>query len=455
MEWIARGFRSKIEKYFSLQEPITVRLEAKGDEDCAFALLALGAGNVVVDERYWLSSKRLASPEGSLRILEYSAQAATLQIDLSKLPPHFPRVLCIVAVEGLGSMSQLQNLQIEAAQGGTAKLAAVYNGSDFVLEKTLIGLEFYLKDKVWRMAFLGQGFSFPLTGLLSHFGGTKSRQADLPEEFLPAEQRASKVAPAPAPQTQPIAPSQEPQSEGSGRKKGRSGSIKDCTTTVPPLGDEFSQALAGAGLSDLSYPFREALRQYSLPRFMAQVALVVDASGSMFNNFADGTVMELANRVMPLAAYYDPQQSLDLWYFGGQCRRRPPLKLETLANAVPRDWEQMIVELGFENNEPLVMRQVIEKYRQSQVPIIVVLASDGGVTRNEEILEVLYDSLDMPLLWLFLGINGTGFGVLEEVSTYPEISERAYFLELPNLKSFPIAKLYDFMAKSIAQWMVS
>ena len=100
----------------------------------------------------------------------------------------------------------------------------------------------------------------------------------------------------------------------------------------------------------------------------ANVALVMDISGSMSNSYRNGTVQEIVNKILPIAVQFDDDGELEFWYFGDRCQRRPTVNMKNYEQAVPDDWDRLMSSLGYGTNELVVMREVVAEFETSTLP---------------------------------------------------------------------------------------
>ena len=90
----------------------------------------------------------------------------------------------------------------------------------------------------------------------------------------------------------------------------------------------------------------------------------MDISGSMSQRFKNGTVQEIVNKTLPLAVQFDDDGELDFWYYGTTARRMKSVNLDNYMEAVPDDWKRLMMELGGRNNEPTVLKMVVDAYKK-------------------------------------------------------------------------------------------
>jgi hypothetical protein len=114
-----------------------------------------------------------------------------------------------------------------------------------------------------------------------------------------------------------------------------------------------------------------------------------------------------------------------------------------------QNWGMMSI-----NNEPKVIKAVIEQYQKSTLPVLVIFVSDGGVSRNKEIKELLTGAACLPIFWQFVGIGGRNYGVLEQLDTMAgRVVDNCGFFALDDLNSISEQELYDRLLGEFPLWL--
>ena len=211
---------------------------------------------------------------------------------------------------------------------------------------------------------------------------------------------------------------------------------------------------AAPRLIPLIKPLKDELKKKNLLEVTARVALALDISGSMGPCYRDGTVQEIVNKILPIAVQFDDDSELDFWYYGDSCERRPAVDMKNYKNAVPTDWFNLMKNLGYVNNEPVVMREIIEEYRASKLPAYVVFVTDGTVHKTEQIKELLIESSYLPIFWQFVGVRGSDYGILEELDTMSgRYVDNANFFAIDDFRAVSNSELYSRLFKEFPGWL--
>ncbi|RYX82837.1 VWA domain-containing protein, partial [bacterium] len=212
-------------------------------------------------------------------------------------------------------------------------------------------------------------------------------------------------------------------------------------------------------LLNLSKTLALSLDKKGLKDIVARVALVLDASGSMTHQYECGNVQGVVDRIATLAMRLDDDGELDTWGFASRHEKLPSVSMTNVNGYVKQitkkhSWMSIIGKLGVNNNEPPVMREIVQTYYNSTLPAFVVFISDGGVGSSEEIKKVLVESSRYPIFWQFVGLGGSDYGILEDLDTMRgRVIDNANFFQIDDWRKISDAVLYDRLLNEFPQWI--
>lgn len=403
---VQRGSRGKLDN-----QSLKIKLQISGAAVYDYTCFGVDKNEKLSDDRYMIFYNQTSSPQNEISYREING-GAEFTVNLEKIPTTIQKLIFTGSIDGAGKMSEISNCKFFIEPSGKESISAEFTGADFQNEKAVTALEIYRKDG-WRFNIVARGFDGGLDTLLKFYGGEQAEPA--------------KVEPAPK----------------------KVSLEKKISESAPKL-------------VSLVKPLKVALEKKNLQETVARVALVMDISGSMYGTYSDGTVQEIVNKIVPLAVQFDDDGELDFWYYGDECRRMDSVTLQNYEKAVPSDWEKLMKNLGCGNNEPVVMKEVIDEYKKSRLPAYIVFISDGGVSSENEIKRLLIESSKMPIFWQFVGIGGTGFlsrlfggyGILEKLSTLSgRYVDNANFFALDDFKKVDNAELYSRLLNEFSNWL--
>jgi stress response protein SCP2 len=413
MATLSRGQKQKLADLTpSLQLKVALRFSAP-DLTFDFSCFGVDPTGKLSDDRYFVFYNQKSSPNSEITM----SGEGDFSLDLSRLPASIQKLVFVATIDGNGTMANLKQGSISFAAGSSDFATFAFTGSDFGPEKAIMVAEIYLKD-VWRLAAVGQGFAGGLDAVLKHFGGQQIEESNTP----------------PAPPAPKISLNKDEQLR-----------IK-LEKSAPQL-------------VNLSKTLAVSLQKKGLSEIVARVALVLDASGSMTAQYSSGAVQAVVDRIATLAMRLDDDGELDTWGFASRHEKLPVVTLSNVKGYIAQVTQRhsmlsIIGKLGVSNNEPPVMREILDTYRSSQLPAFVVFISDGGVGSSGEIKKVLMEASNSPIFWQFVGLGGSNYGILEDLDTMRgRAIDNANFFHVDDLNRISDDQLYDRLLNEFPKWL--
>lgn len=403
---MVKGWKDKLENHVNLNENIFVDMKVKGNAEYDFCCFGVDGNGKLSDDRYMIFYNQKLSPNGEISV-EDIPDGARYTLKLSAVPDFINRLVFTVSIDGNKTMGEMNSLETKVYQSGAKDIEMTLGGNDFSNEKAVIVMEIYRKD-VWRIGFVASGFDGGLSALLKYFGGEEV-VSDPVQEPVAAE---------------PVKVSLEKKME----------KAPELVSLVKPLVFE--------------------LKKKNLETTVARVGLVLDISGSMVPRFKNGTVQSIVNKTLPLAVQFDDDGELDFWFYGTTARKMDSVNLKNYTTAVPEDWKHLMLDLGGRNNEPIVMRMVVDEYKDTKIPAYVLFITDGGVNQKKEIQNIITEASYLPIFWQFVGVGGKNYGILEKLDTMTgRYVDNAGFFALDDFKKVSNEELYARLLEEFPSWL--
>lgn len=397
---IQKGQRDKLDKYLNVNQEIEVVMSVAGSSEYDYTCFGLDKDSKLSDDTYMVFYNQTQSPNKEIRYQVLNNEAH-FYINLNQLPEKIQKLAFTVSIDGAGNMGMIQSHNVCIKQNGQSILELCLNGSDFQSQTAVISMEIYKKD-VWRFSMVANGFNGGLGDLLRNYGG----------EELEEEQPKKKV---------------------SLEKKLEQGAPK---------------------LVSLAKPLMVELEKNNLLDCAARVALVLDISGSMYERYCNGTVQEIVNKTLPLAVQFDDDGELDFWYYGTTFRRMPSVNMTNYESAVPEKWRRLMTDLGGNNNEVRVMKDIQQEYTGTKLPVYVLFITDGGVSRADKIKEIMKEVSREPIFWQFVGVGGSSYGVLEQLDDMEgRYVDNADFFALDDFMKVSAPEIYSRLLNEFPNWL--
>ena len=402
---MVKGWKDKLENHVNLNENIFVDMNVKGNAEYDFCCFGVDENGKLSDDGYMIFYNQRTSPNAELRV-EDITDGVRYTLNLSTLPDFINRLVFTVSIDGNQTMGEMNSLETKVYQSGANDIEMKLGGRDFTKEKAVIVMEIYRKD-VWRIGCVASGFDGGLSALLKYFGGEEVKD-ELNQNLSSSNQKIlleKKMEKAP-----------------------------ELISLVKPLVFE--------------------LKKKNLESTVAKVGLVLDISGSMVPRFKNGTVQSIVNKTLPLAVQFDDDGELDFWFYGTTARQMDSVNLKNYTKAVPDDWKHLMMELGGRNNEPVVMRMVVDEYKDTKIPAYVLFITDGGVNNKKEIRNIITEASHLPIFWQFVGVGGKNYGVLEKLDTMTgRYVDNAGFFALDDFQKVSNEELYARLLEEFPAWL--
>ena len=403
---MVKGWKDKLENHVNLNENIFVDMKVKGNAEYDFCCFGVDGNGKLSDDRYMIFYNQKLSPNGEISV-EDIPDGERYTLKLSAVPDFINRLVFTVSIDGNKTMGEMNSLETKVYQSGAKDIEMTLGGNDFSNEKAVIVMEIYRKD-VWRIGCVASGFDGGLSALLKYFGG---------EEVVSEPVQEPVVA-------EPVKVSLEKKME----------KAPELVSLVKPLVFE--------------------LKKKNLETTVARVGLVLDISGSMVPRFKNGTVQSIVNKTLPLAVQFDDDGELDFWFYGTTARKMDSVNLKNYTTAVPEDWKHLMLDLGGRNNEPIVMRMVVDEYKDTKIPAYVLFITDGGVNQKREIQNIITEASHLPIFWQFVGVGGKNYGILEKLDTMTgRYVDNAGFFALDDFKKVSNEELYARLLEEFPSWL--
>ncbi|MBB6116491.1 stress response protein SCP2 [Rahnella inusitata] len=369
----------------------------------------LSAQNKVRGDADFIFFNQPSAPNGSLSLTS-SAGSSQFSLDLRKVDANIVKIALTLVIDGPDSVSGLQRIQMNAE--GVATFDIPLAGRS---EKALIVAEVYRHNGNWKLRASGQGFNGGLEPLAVHFG------VDV-----------SSPSPSPAP-----------------------------TSTTVSLEKRIQEK--APRLISLAKTVTVSLAKHNLQSVKAKVAFVLDASGSMTGEFKKGNVQAVLDRIAVLAVQFDDDGDMDMWGFAEKHRKYKDVTLDNLdgyvadiQNSARRGRWENLPGLGGINNEPPVLEEVIDTFKHSDLPVYVVFITDGGISKTRAIKEAIRRSANYPIFWKFLGLGGSGYGILEQLDTFTDRRiDNTHFFAIDDFATMSDERLYDLLLEEFKDWTVA
>ncbi|WP_163831915.1 VWA domain-containing protein [Spartinivicinus ruber] len=348
-------------------------------------------------------------------------------VNLTNIPPDIHKVAFAIVIHSnndFGSAKYI-SLNIEG-------IAHYQPSTQGMKEKALIMGQLYRHQDNWKFKALGQGYNGGLAPLATGYG------VDIAEKTTDDT-------------TSPTHNNQTSQA-----------------TASKPIDLEKKLQEKAPRLINLAKPIKVCLEKKQLTDVKAKVAFILDASGSMTNQFKSGNVQAVLDRITTLAVQFDDDEALELWAFADKFKKYADVSLDNLDDYIEilttkskkkkgffsSIFSEIIEDLGFGNNEPPVISDIIKSYQNSNLPAYIIFITDGGIYKDKEIEKLIKQASDFPIFWQFVGLGGSNYGVLEKLDDLSgRTTDNADFFPIDDFKKVQDQELYDRLLNEFPGWL--
>ncbi|WP_328742461.1 VWA domain-containing protein [Streptomyces caniferus] len=261
-------------------------------------------------------------------------------------------------------------------------------------------------------------------------------------------------------------PKSEPKAEP--KPKAKSGAKPEATAaTAEKAADRPGAETPGAlptvapALLSLYKSAGATLDKHGLATQRAAVYLVLDRSGSMRNYYKDGTVQNLAEQALGLAAHFDDDATVPVVFFSTD--------IDGTADIDLTNYEGRIAELHAglghmgRTNYHWAINAVVDHYKKSgsTAPAFVIFQTDGAPTSKPAAEKALCEAAGLPIFWQFIGFgdpDAKGFDFLRKLDdlAVPEkrvIDNAGFFHAGRDPRGLSHDELYQQLMVEFPEWL--
>jgi len=441
---------------------ITIRAKHKGPDTDLSALL-LNATGKVRSENDFVFYGAPSSPEGSVKYADKNNAADgythELTISLADVPADVDKVAITLTIdpETPKTFAEVKDLTFSILDGANELISFGASGDK---ENAFIIAEVYKRNGAWKVRHVAQGFVNGLKGIATAFGVPIADDEPAATTATPA---AASTTAAPAAATATTAPAP---------KKVNLSKVDQVTADLEKKGSRLISLQKAAAVS---------LKKNKLDGVKARVIMVLDASGSTHRMWPK-TMQAATDRLATVALNLDDNGELEFWVYATGAKQFDNVTLSILDNYIANiqaggtgassapagkkggvfsglfgssSGGGIVPGLGYDNNEPIVMKPILDDCKgASDIPTLVLFVTDGGIDKDRDIQKLLVEASSFPIFWQFIGLGGSSYGVLEKLDTMTGRKvDNAGFFAIDDFQKITDAQLYDRMLTEFPLWL--
>ncbi|MFE1762684.1 VWA domain-containing protein [Streptomyces angustmyceticus] len=284
----------------------------------------------------------------------------------------------------------------------------------------------------------------------------------------PAPETEAKAADQPAPEAEPTpeaaAPAPEPEPKADATPEAAPSAAPATAEAAPrpeTPGSPGSLPAVAPALVSLYKSAGATLDKHGLATQRAAVYLVLDRSGSMRNYYKDGTVQNLAEQALGLAAHFDDDATVPVVFFSTD--------IDGTADIDLTNYEGRIAELHAglghmgRTNYHWAVDAVVDHYKKSgsTAPAFVIFQTDGAPTSKPAAEKAICEAAGLPIFWQFIGFgdpDAKGFDFLRKLDdlTVPEkraVDNAGFFHAGRDPRGLSHDELYQQLMVEFPEWL--
>ncbi|EPP7234532.1 VWA domain-containing protein [Shigella flexneri] len=386
------------------------------------SLFIVDDNNKLISDDYMIFYGQLSTPCNGV-VLKNNNQ---YHLELSKLPSNTKRLVLTINTpdeKPNDNLSTLAQTEVSFDQYSTS-----FSGKDLGIEKALLVLEVYKHNDKWKAGVILQGFNGGLADLVRYFGAEVEGDA---------------------PSVEPAKPAEPPKPTISLSKQ----RLISLEKSAPPK------------LISLAKQVSSVLDRFGLDNHTADVALVLDFSGSMSSVYRNGFVQKIADSLMGAAVLFDDNQSIDVFLFDDRSEYIGELTPKQFDGQISK-WEKQY-GLGGGTRYGAAMKLVMEHYlgssRQAEQPmnrdkpIYVLFLTDGDASDKSHATKMIREASYAPIFWQFVGVNtgwGSSFDYLEKLDDLDRrFIDNADFFPIDKPNNINQDELFNKMFTEYPSWL--
>lgn len=206
----------------------------------------------------------------------------------------------------------------------------------------------------------------------------------------------------------------------------------------------------------------------------AKVALVLDYSGSMRNQYKSGAMQRLAEKVLALATQFDDDGAIDFFVFDSQAAYLGEISLDDFSDGIARltkgrrmgttNYAQAFLAVrdhfGFKPAAP-VRKGLFGRKTQpapnagpANEPVYALFLTDGAPDSKAAAVAALTEVSSAPIFWKFLSIGSEEMAFLQKLDDLSErFVDNADYKPLGDVDTLSDTQLFAALLDEFPGWV--
>ncbi len=196
-----------------------------------------------------------------------------------------------------------------------------------------------------------------------------------------------------------------------------------------------------------------SLNKSQIPPKSLDVAVVIDASKSMYADYKEGRVQALLEKVFGLAAALSKEGKMDVFLFGNEASQLQTIYHKNLEGYVEREI-MGVHKINQATNYAKAMACINEAYFGRKNATLILFVTDGDATDKKHTEAWIKQLCRNPYFFQFVGIGNERFAFLEKLD---DLEGRAVdncgFVRAVDIFTMPEDQLYQGLVSELPGWL--
>lgn len=190
----------------------------------------------------------------------------------------------------------------------------------------------------------------------------------------------------------------------------------------------------------------------------ARVAVAMDYSGSMSDEFRDGKVQDVITRLLPIALRFDDNKELECWLFSNGEERLEAITEKNYENYVNKVILKARMSMGGTNYAP-VLTTMVHHYKDiepSTIPAFIMFITDGDNWDKEDTNVIIRELSNYNMFVQFVGIGNDNFKYLKSLDDMKgRENDNTGFISVKDIAELDDEQLYTELLRQYKDWLAN
>lgn len=199
------------------------------------------------------------------------------------------------------------------------------------------------------------------------------------------------------------------------------------------------------------------LKTKNLAVSTARVVFVIDVSGSMQEDFSNGTVQSITERLMPLGLKFDDNGEMEVYRFSGRCESCKNVGIGNINGFVDANVKKGAEWNGTEYAP--IFERIFTDYvenNKSVIPTFVIVVTDGENSDRNDTIKAIKEISKYNVFFKFVGIGNAAMPFLEKLDDLDgRTVDNANFVRISNINKISDEDLYRDLLEEYDTWQAA